>query len=111
MKTSLILKVAAAASVLAAGAALAHPHEGGDGKEKIQKVIVLSGKDGKDGKAAMERIREFRVMRGEGGEFTCPDGEATKIDETTGKDRTKILICGDGKLSAAERAQKLEETL
>ena len=107
--TSLALKLAAAASVALAGAALAHPHEGGDGKGSVDKVIVLTGKH--DGKDAGKRVREFRMLRGPGGEFTCPNGEATKIDETTGSDRTKILICGDDKLSGADRAKKLEETL
>lgn len=100
---------AAGASLALAGAVLAHPHEGGDGKEKIQKVIVLNGKhDGKDGE---KRVREFRVLRGEGGELRCPDGDATKIDETTDGDRTKILICGGDKVSGADRAKKLEEAL
>lgn len=103
------LTLAAAASVALAGAALAHPHEGGEGKDKVHRVIVMNGKH--DGKDADKRVREFRMLRGEGGEFKCPNGEATKIDETTGGDRTKILICGDDKLSGAERAKKLEETL
>ncbi len=107
--TSIVLKLAAAASVAAAGAALAHPHEGGEGKDKIQSVIVLNSKG--DSKDAEKRIRGFRMMRGEGGEFSCPDGEATKVDETTGGNRTKIMICSSDKLSGAERAKKLEETL
>ena len=108
-RTNLALTLAAAASVALAGAALAHPHEGGEGKNNVQKVIILSGKhDAKDGD---KRVREFRMLRSEGGEFRCPNGEETKIDETTGGDRTKILICGDDKLSRADRAKKLEDTL
>ncbi|HEY0150214.1 MAG TPA: hypothetical protein VGB70_14595 [Allosphingosinicella sp.] len=103
--TATILKLAAAASVALAGAALAHPHEGAG---KGEKVIVMSKRDGKDGD---KKIREFRMMRGPNGEFTCPNGDATKIDETTGGDRTKILICSDDKLSNEERAKKLEESL
>jgi hypothetical protein len=99
----------AAAVAGLAGAAAAHPdHEGGE-KKKVHKVVVLNGKH--DAKAAHERIREFRMRRGEGHGFDCPEGAETKIDETTGGDRTKIVICGDDKLSAAERAAKLEETL
>lgn len=108
---SIALSAAAAASVALAGAALAQPHEGGEAKEKVEKIIVLRGPIAKDGKEAGERVRQFRIMRGPGGEFRCPNGEEVKIDETTGKDRTKILVCGDGKLSGAERAKKLEETL
>ena len=108
-RTSLALTLAAAASVALAGPALAHPHEGGEDKDKVQKVIILSGKhDAKDGE---KRVREFRMLRSEGGEFRCPNGDETKIDETTGGDRTKILICGDDKLTSAQRAAKLEATL
>ena len=108
-RTSNALKLAAAASVALAGGAFAHPHEGGEGRDKIQKVIVLTGKH--DGKDAHKRVREFRILRGEGGELTCPNGDATKVDETTDGERTKILICGDDKLSRADRAKKLEEAL
>jgi hypothetical protein len=107
--TRITLALATAASVALAGAALAHPHEGGDGDKRVQKVIVLSDKN--VGKGAEKRVREFRMMQGKDGTFTCPNGEETKIDETTGGDRTKILICGDDRLSDAERATKLEETL
>lgn len=105
---SIALKLAAAASVALAGVALAHPHEGGEGKDKVQKVIVLSKRDGK---AGGEPPRHFRMMRGERGEFTCPAGDSTRIDETTGGERTKVVICGDDKMSNADRAKKLEETL
>jgi hypothetical protein len=107
-RTSIALKLAAAASVALAGAALAHPHQGGERKDEIHQVIILQKSDGKDGG---KPAREFRMLRGAGGEFTCPNGEATKIDETTGGDRTKIVICGDDKLSRADGANKLEETL
>ena len=107
IRTSTFVKLAAAASVALAGAALAHPHEGGDA-EKTQKIIVLSKRA--DG-AGTPPVREFRMMRGQGGEFTCPNGEATKIDETTGGERTKVLICSDDKLSKAEHAEKLEGAL
>jgi hypothetical protein len=103
-----VMLAAAAASVALAGTALAHPHEGA-GTDKVHKVIVLSKRGG--GEGAAKPPREFRMLRGANGEFTCPNGDSTKIDETTGGDRTKILICGDDKLSGAERAKKLEETL
>jgi hypothetical protein len=107
-RTSTFVKLAAAASVALAGAALAHPHEGGDA-EKTQKIIVLSKRA--DGAGTPGPVREFRMMRGQGGEFTCPNGDATKIDETTGGERTKVLICTDDKLSKAEHAEKLEGAL
>jgi hypothetical protein len=106
--TSIALKLATAASVALAGAALAHPEHGGDGKNEVQQVILLSKADGK---GPHEAVRQFRMMRGENGTFTCPNGDETKIDETTGGERTKVLICSDDKLSNADRARKLEETL
>ncbi len=100
--------LAVPALVLSAGAASAHPHPDGDGKEPVRKIIVLDGKHGaKDGK---DRVRQFHFRRGADGRFQC-DGEPTKVDETTGGDRTRIMICGNDKLSAADRAAKLEETL
>jgi hypothetical protein len=106
--TSIALKLAAAASVALAGAALAHPEHGGEGKNNVQQVIVLSKADGK---GAHNAVKQFRMMRGEGGTFTCPNGDETKIDESTSGERTKVLICSDDKLSNADRAKKLEETL
>lgn len=107
--TRITLALAAAASVALAGAALAHPHEGGEGEKRVQKVIVLSDKH--VGKHTGKHVREFRMMHGKDGAFTCPNGKETRVDETTGGDRTKILICADDKLSDAERAKKLEDTL
>jgi hypothetical protein len=106
--TNCFIQFAAAASVLAAGAAFAHPHEEVDGKDKV-KVMIMSDKKG--GKEAMERMREFRMLRGPNGDVTCPDGKAANVDETTGGERTKILICGNDKLTGAERAKRLEEML
>jgi hypothetical protein len=105
---STILKLAAAASVALSGAALAHPHEGAGAKQSVQKVIIINKHDGKPGSGA---AREFRMMQSENGDFSCPDSSATKVDETTGGDHTKILICADDKLPNAERAKKLEEAL
>ncbi|HZG07838.1 MAG TPA: hypothetical protein VEZ70_02545 [Allosphingosinicella sp.] len=103
--TSSLVKLAAGASVLAAGAALSQTKEGGD-KEVIHKVIMLA-----EGKDASERMRELRILRGANGEFRCPDGAPTKVEETAASERTKVLICGNDKLSDAERANKLEEML
>ena len=108
-RTIMFAKLAAAASVALTGVALAHPHEGGSDSNKVHKVIVLSERPG--GADAAKPPREFRMLRKEGGEFTCPNGDSTKIDESTKGERTKILICSDDKLSSADRAKKLEETL
>ena len=111
-RSTMFLTIAAGASVALTGAAIAHPHPDGTGEATVHKVIVLSSRDGDkhDGKEG-KPPREFRMMRGQGGEFTCPNGKATEVDETTGGERTKVLICADDKLSSTERAAKLEEVL
>lgn len=110
MTKGTMLKALAAASVALAGVAFAHPHEGhGDGEKKVERVVVLTRSG--DHKGAEKHVREFRMLRGPGGEFQCPGGETAKVDETTGGDRTKILICDDGKASSADRVKRLEETL
>jgi hypothetical protein len=114
MKTgTTFLTIAAAACVALSGAALAHPHPDGTGEAKVRKVIVLSSRhDAKqDGKEAPRPPRAIPMVPGERGDFSCPNGEATKVDETTGGDRTRIMICADDTLSSGERAAKLEEAL
>ena len=113
MRRTTILTIAAAASAVLSGAAFAHPHPDGEGKASVQQVIVLNSRqtNKEDGKETGKPVREFRMMQGAGAEFTCPNGDSTKIDETTGGERTKVLICADDKLSSAERATKLGEAL
>ena len=86
------------------------------------------GRDGKPG----EHVREFHIKRdgkpGEHGEhgrafrmlhdgktIECPDSRRTEVDEETGaegsKEKTRIVLCHDDKLSGAERADRLEKTL
>jgi hypothetical protein len=77
-----------------------------------------------------ERIRTFRVERdgsgdgeghvrafrldGDARSIDCGSGR-TEIDESTGNEgersRTRIVVCGDGDLSAAQRIEKLEKAL
>lgn len=105
-----------AASIGAIGLAapgLAHPHPGGEGEKKVEKFIILSGKhDAKDG---ARPPRQFHMLRerGKEGLVGC-EGEKTEVNETTtgnGSEKTRIVFCHDDKLSAAERAEKLEQSL
>jgi hypothetical protein len=106
--TRTIAKAAAAMAVAVAGAfalstpGLSHPH---DGKEKIEKVILLTQKDG-------AKAGKHRTIRIDGSEVHC-DAEKTTVDEATGdKERTRIVLCGAGaQLSSADRAKRLEELL
>ena len=104
-----------AASVGALGLAapgLAHPHSG-EGEKKVEKVIILSGKhEAKDG-ARLPRQFHMLRERGKEGLVGC-EGEKTEVNETTtgnGSEKTRIVFCHDDKLSAAERAEKLEQSL
>ena len=94
---------AAAAAALVLGApGFAHPHEG---DKKIERVMIVTHMDG-------AKPGEHRTLRIDGKEIRC-EGDKTTVDESTsGKERTKIVLCGAGSdLSSAERAKKLEELL
>ena len=105
-----------AASVAALGLAapgLAHPHQDGEGEKKVEKFIIMSGKH--DAKGGPGLPRQFHMLRerGKGGLVGC-EGQKTEVDETTtdkGTEKTRIVICHDDKLSSAERAAKLEQSL
>jgi hypothetical protein len=94
---------ASLAAFLAFVPAAAHPHPEGDGK-KVDRMVILENKHhGEAGK----RVRAFHLDRAD---MEC-EGEATKIDETSDKERTKIFLCHDGKGSRAEQAERLEKAL
>jgi hypothetical protein len=104
----LTLNLGIAAAVLLGGAAIAHPHPDGDSKERRTERIVIVSEKG-DGDHKRERVREFR-MEGRDGLAHC-GGDKTEVDESTGdRERTRIVICGDG-ASSAERAEHLERAL
>jgi hypothetical protein len=112
MKLSPGLGFATAAALLlsaAGGAALAHPHPDGDGKEVKRIVIVHEGKGGAH-PGPGERVRHFE-MRDIGRLADCDGGEKI-VDEQAGDDgkKTKVVICRKGAPSAAD-AERLEESL
>lgn len=94
---------AAAAAFAIAAPGFAHPH---DGEKKIEKVILVTGKDG-------ATPGEHRSIRIDGSEVRCEGDRTTTIDEgPDSKARTKIVLCGAGtELSADEQAKKLEGVL
>ena len=108
-----MLKLAAAAALVGTAgigaAAIAHPHPDGEGKE-VRRIVVLDG-EGKE-KVKDARTRRFHIDRAE--RLAECKGEKTEIDETTGdseKQRTRIVICGEGGADRAARAEKLEKAL
>ena len=108
-----MLKLAAAAAIVSAAgigaAAIAHPHPDGEDKE-IRKIVIFEGKDGEKLKDARKRV----LHMGRAERLAECKGEKTEIDETTGgtdKQRTRIVICGDGGGDRAARAEKLEKAL
>jgi hypothetical protein len=95
---------AIAAALMAIPAlALAHPHADGDRKQ-VDRVIILKDRhEGGPGK----HVRRFHIERLD---EKC-EGEATKIDEASGDERTQLFLCHDGKAPRAEQAKRLEKVL
>ena len=117
----------AASIVLLAGltaafgsAGIAHPHpEGNDGERRQERIIIMEHKG--DGPHAAPRagahgpghVREFMIRRGPNGEIRGPEGcsdeaAAANVDERTGGDRTRVIVCAHGAGSAATRLEALE---
>lgn len=127
MKTKMFGKVAAAAAMLAAGAAFTPglaQESATKEEEKVERIIILEHKDGEghgDGVRVMRRhvkegdgkVRRIHIARdGDGPRHFAMvecEGEKTRIDEATGKEKTKIVLCGKDGLNAEERAARLEE--
>jgi hypothetical protein len=102
----------AAAGLIAGAAAfaapaLAHP-EGG----KTDRIMILHTDGGEQGEAGKRPLREFHVMRmdGKGPAERC-DGDKTEIEDEKDGRKTRFFLCTDGRLSSAERAEKMEQAL
>ena len=85
-------------------------HDGKPGEHVREFHIKRDGKPGEHG----EHVRAFRMLH-DGKTIECPEGDRTEVDEETGadgkKEKTRIVVCHDDKLTGAERAAKLEKTL
>jgi len=109
---------AAAGALLLAGlglasAGLAHEPGEGHGGKHVEKVIVITDKAG--GGRHVERHVERRghaLRHGHHLAMAECEGERTEIAESTGdNERTRIVVCDKGGLSAAQRVEKLEHAL
>lgn len=100
------LLVAALGATVLALPAMAHPHP--QAGEKSEQVIIMTT-DATDADAKKGGVRAFRMHPEGGMNFADCDGDKTEIQEGTGKEKTRIFICGKPGLSGEERAKKLEE--
>ena len=84
--------------------------DGKPGEHVREFHITRDGKPGEHG----EHARVFRMLH-DGKTIDCPDSQRTEVGEETGadgaKEKTRIVLCHDDKLSGAERAARLEKTL
>jgi beta-lactamase regulating signal transducer with metallopeptidase domain len=106
------LVVLAGAAISVAGPSAAHPHPEGEGKQQ-QRIIIMEHKDG----AAPREGRgphNFRIQRGPNGELTLPERcqngqELANVDESTGDQRTRIVLCDAAGGDPAARLQRLQQ--
>ncbi len=107
--------VVASAGFAIGAPGIAHPHpEGGDTKQE-RRIVIMEHKAGEgDSARAGHGTHVMRVRRGPNGEVTVPEGcdsgqPAANVDERTGEQRTRILLCTRGEASAADRLQHLRQ--
>ena len=94
------------AAGLVAGAPAAARDEPADGhhQTRVERVIVLSDKGHQGGEAR----RRVRVLDVDGDRAGC---DKTEVNDSDGRQKTRIVICGDERSSAADRAARLEQAL
>jgi hypothetical protein len=85
---------------------IAHPHPAGEGKQHRERVMIMSHK-GEGGEHAGHRMRLHHGESEEVGLHDCPEGEATRVDEGEGDERTRIVLCTRGATTPAERVERL----
>lgn len=79
------------------------PHSGAGDR---QRVIVMTHRGG-EGPHAGHNVR----VHGPDGDVHVPDcdhGQATNVDETSGGERTRVVLCTSGNATPAERAERLQ---
>jgi len=109
---------AAAVAVLAAASAtlgspsLAHPHPDNEsGERRTERVVIMEHKADGEHRAHGDRTHMMRIRRGADGEVVIPDcegGQATNVEEGSGNERTRIVLCSRGNANPAERAERLQ---
>src|SRR3954469_1658296 len=100
-------------AALAAALAFAPAASAQDSAEKKSEKIVIIERAGDhaDG-AAGGAVHRFRLEEGADLQGNCA-GTKDEVDQTSadGRQRTRILVCGNTQLSSAERVEKLEHVL
>lgn len=109
------LVVIAGAGLTVAAPSAAHPHPEGEGKSE-QRIVIMEHRDGGADARPGGGTHSFRIRRGENGEVILPEGcqgdtaPLANVDETTGGQRTRVMLCGAGaNADPAARLQRLEQ--
>ena len=99
---------AALATLIAGAAAPALADEPEGGKQEKQKIVIITERHGDGGEAHGEAIRHGSrtIVADCGGDKTEVSG-----DDAAKGQKTKIIICNRGDVSAADRAKRLEHAL
>lgn len=107
-----IVTLAGAALAFALAAAPAAAADDASAPQKKTEKIVIIERSGPHAEGGDREIRRFRV-EGLGDLAGHCAGQKDEVNEASpdGRERTRILVCGDTQLSAAERAEKLEHVL
>ena len=89
---------------------IAHPHPQGEPGQHRERIIIMNQKaDGAgEGQGAAQ---SFELRRGENGEVVlpdCPEGDATRVEEGSGTEHTRVVLCTRGGGAPAERADHLQ---
>jgi len=81
--------------------------------QKTEKIVIIE-RAGGHGDGEAREVHRFRLEGADGEALAgrCA-GQKDEVNATSddGKQHTRILVCGNGQLSAAERAEKLEHVL
>lgn len=107
--------VSAAIAVLIASAPSFAQDSDKKEEKKVERIVIIRQADEKAGEHKGGETRVFRMHKigeGSGDDIEvadCAGGDKSVIDETTGKEKTKIVLCGKGGVSAQDRAKELEE--
>lgn len=90
---------------------VAQPQAEGTGQKQHREII----REHKSGDATGERVHRLRVHGGENGEPRlsggCESGqELVNVDQGTGEQRTRVVLCTTGDTDNAARLRRLEQT-
>jgi hypothetical protein len=109
-----LIGAAAGAAMLAGGFALTAARAAGDDDAKArtetrtEQVIVMTDRKGHEGDDGAH-VRTFMLDHA----ATACTGARDEVNESSGdgRERTHIILCGNGNVSAADRAERLQHAL